>query len=282
MNILIVSDFGLHHRSGGAQITLSHLLDAAINNDHFVTVLHHDTPPSRVLDDKYDVVVSMNLELLSQRPEILSYIVEHQNHVRYEQDSCAYLRPAVRQELFESAKHVVFLSQYHIDFMSDKYGKYISQLDYRIVYPQISRDFNKNHIGEREDAIFYSAFFHPLKGIHVLFERMLLNNDQKFVVSGFGDQRFVDIIKSFRNCMFVGEIKYRDMPTWYKRYTNFLYHTEQPEPFCRTVLEALACGCGVDCNEDMIGVMKEIRSRGLENVLNDAYNSANLFWNEIS
>ena len=92
MCILWISDFGVHHNIGGAQRSNYLIIEEGKKRKHFIQEFYYDTDP-RTLNASYDMVVSSNLEVLSrQRPDIISYISSHPNHVRLEHDANRYFR----------------------------------------------------------------------------------------------------------------------------------------------------------------------------------------------
>jgi len=98
MKIIWIADFGLHHSVGGAQRSDDIMIQKGRELGHDITLLHWDSDRA-ILNDTYDLLVSANLETLSQDPAVFQYIISHPNHVRYEHDANSYLSATSRKLL---------------------------------------------------------------------------------------------------------------------------------------------------------------------------------------
>ena len=63
MNILFISDFGLHHTPGGAQRSNAIVIEEGRKRGHTIVEMFYDSNPL-LIHYGYDVVISSNLETL--------------------------------------------------------------------------------------------------------------------------------------------------------------------------------------------------------------------------
>jgi glycosyltransferase involved in cell wall biosynthesis len=253
-----MADFGLKHNTGGAQRTNSYVIEEARRRDDKVIEFNHDSHPT-LLDESYDIVVSNNLEHLSQRREVFDFLLNHPYHVRYEHDSNAYLSQQMRKDLFGSAKYIVFLSTYHHEMFIELYGDIFDNAN--VVSPPIDIDkfINKNR--DRLQATLYVGFMHVLKGTNNFFNYVLDHPHESFAMAAWGDPRLERMARRFPNIEWLGQITYDQMPMLYNQYATFYYHPEKFEPFCRSVAEAIFCGMKMNVG-DNIGAVKDFDNYG--------------------
>ena len=277
MRILWVADFGLQHNIGGSQRTDSFVIKEGRERGHEIIPFNYDTP-SDLLNESYDMVVSNNLESLGRRADVLQFLLQHPNHVRFEHDSNAYLSKDVRKALFNSTKKNIFLSDFHHKSFVHLYGDIFPNVE--ICSPYIDpKEFNDKK-AHREDAVLYIGFFHFLKGTNKFMDYVLSNPDKKFVVAGWGDRVYESNFKSFRNVKFLGKVKHEDMPNLFNQYKTLYYHPEKFEPFCRSVGEAILCGMEVDTSNN-IGAVADHIQLGTEKLREACSTSDKRWWSLV-
>ena len=278
MKVLWIADFGLQHNIGGAQRTDSFVIQEGINRGHEIVFLNYDTP-SDVLNDTYDLVVTGNLETISQRrPDVFQYLLNHPNHVRFEHDSNSYLSQDARKALFNSTKKTIFLSEFHHQTFVQLYGNIFKNVE--IVRPFIDSKVFYDFQQEREEKTLYVGFFHFLKGTVKFLDFVINNPDKKFIVAGWGNKGFEDHIKYLHNVEYIGKVDHGEMPKLLNKYKTMYYHPEKFEPFCRSVGEAIMCGMQLDVS-DNIGAFHDLQKYGIEELRQMCSDSPKIWWNKV-
>ena len=280
MKVLLISDYSLSHTPGGAQRSNDLLMQKGRELGHFVSELHYDSDPNRILNQHYDVVISSNLEAISNtNPKIVSWICTHPYHVRLEHDSNRYLAPETRRALFTSCKKTFFLSEFHYKNFVDSYGDYFVNIE--IVADPIDSGLFFNRDTKREDKILYVGFMHHLKGTNEFLSYCLLNPELDFVVVGWAsDENYTRSCHALDNVEMLGKFDYEDMPALYNRYSKMFYKPLFYEPFCRSVAEALMCGMEVDSN-DLIGSVHLYKEVGHEAFVSQCDKAPEIFWEKL-
>lgn len=275
--VLWVADFTVEQNIGGAQRTDYFIIEEGKRRGYDFTFLNYNSDKS-ILDTEYDIVVSGNLENLSNSKTLLNYLFNHKYHVRYEHDSNSYLSKDVRYTLFNSTKHNFFLSKFHYETFVNIYGDIFKNVD--IVTSPIDGNIFKDLKQEREDKILYIGFMHHLKGINNFFTKVLNNPHIKFVMACWGNPILEMYAKLFKNIEWLGKKDYSEMHLLYNKYSKIYYHPSKFEPFCRSIGEAILCGMDFDCS-DNIGAIHDYKNYGLNEMKNMCLNSPNKFWNII-
>ena len=277
MKVFFISDFDLTQHSGGAQVSNDLIIKKGRELGHDITLQTYSSPIENFYKD-YDVVVSSNLEALSQQYEnIIQVISNHQYHVRLEHDSCMYLSDEKRKQLFSEAKKTFFLSQFHADYFKEYYGNYFH--DIKIVYDPIDPLVFFEKEGEKEYDIVYCGFLHVLKGSMNLVKFAQSHPDRRIDVFGWGNKNvFSDPPK---NMVMHGKVEHGEVPNIFRK-AKYVYHNPVVnEPFCRMVGEALLCGCGLIGAPQKIGSYLEFEKVGREQFAENCKNAPNEFWKEI-
>lgn len=280
MNILLVSDFGIHHNIGGAQRSNQLIMEEGQKRNHNITTLHFDTDPS-ILNQHYDIVISSNLEMLYQQKnatDLLQYIVSAKKHVRLEHDANRYLGHEDRKMLFQSCDKTFFLTNFHYEKFIEMYGPIFKNVE--IVPDPIDSKLFYNAGNEREDKTLYVGYMHYLKGTNTFIQYVLEHPDDNFVVAGWGDDNFQYSLRSLPNVEWLGMIDYSEMPNIYNKYARLYYHPKFFEPFCRSIGEAILCGIHIDAN-DLIGATYHHSSVGLDQFRIECGGAAETFWHKI-
>lgn len=277
MKVLFVADFGIEHNSGGAQRTNDLVIQKGIKRDHIIDHLNYDTNLD-ILNNSYDVVISNNLEHLSRNNTIISYLLNHPKHVRYEHDSNSYLTQKDRYKLFGSTVLNIFLSKFHLDTFKREYGNIFHNTE--IVTSPISSNNFYDQYNERQDKTLYIGFFHYLKGTNKFIQHVLENPNENFVVAGWGDKLYSNTFLKLDNVSFLGKVSYDAMPILYNRYKRIYYHPVKFEPFCRSIGEAILCGMDTNCS-DNIGAVHDFNEYGRDGLKEMCNNAPNKFWDLI-
>ena len=69
------------------------------------------------------------------------------------------------------------------------------------------------------------------------------------------------------------------MPNLYNKYESIFYNPVLPEPFCRSICEALLCGMKIlSSSSKMIGCLNELESVGEEKFKFNCENATQIFW----
>lgn len=280
MKILFISDFGLHHASGGAQVSNQIIADEGSNLGHEITFFHFDSF-AFLKNLNYDVLISSNLEAFYQlQPEILNFICSHPNHVRLEHDSCLYLSQEDRQKLFQSSKINFFLSDFHISFFKDLYGDIFSNVE--IVYDPIDTSIFKDEKLEKVYDVVYAGYIHPLKGILNLLNFSKQNPERRIDIFGWGlVEEDKKTLLEFPNIKTHEKLSLLEIAEVFKR-SKYIYHNpEVNEPFCRMVGEALLCGCELVGAKDKIGSYLEFSKVGQEEFAKRSQDAPTIFWRKM-
>ncbi len=273
-NILWVADFGLQHNSGGAQRTDSYMISALQSAGFSVTVFHHDSD-TQVFNQEYDLVVSGNLEMLSRSSDIMNYLINHPNHIRFEHDSNAYLSVEHRRMLFGSTTKNIFLSDFHHSTFVELYGD-IFPNPAVCVSPIDTKRFRNLNPENKINGTLSVGFMHTLKGINRFFVEAVRNPSKDFYYAGWGSPHLTRVMQAITNINHLGKIEYEEMPSLLNRYTDFFYHPLKFEPFCRSVAEAIICGMNVDCGEN-VGSLHHFRKVGRDQFVKDCQESPKRF-----
>ena len=272
MKVLFISDFSLFQNSGGAQVSNDFIIKKGESLGYDITLHNFDSSTINLIYN-YDLVISSNMEILNKDEQIFNYIINHNNHIRLEHDSCLYLSEKRRKDLFTSAKKSFFLSEFHLDFFKKSYGNYFTNTE--IVYDYISLEHFDISNEEKEFDIVYCGFLHPLKGLNNLIDFALKNKDRKISVFGWGD---TSKLKMAKNIEYLGEKNNLEISNIFKK-SKFVFHSPiVNEPFCRMVGEALLCGCEIIGDTNKIGSYLEYQRVGLEKFKEKCSSAAEEFW----
>lgn len=257
MKVLLISDFGVQHTSGGAQRSNEIIVKEGISRGHKVLQFHYDSSFSTLLD-KYDVVISSNLEVITRHaPQLVRDIPELDNHVRLEHDSNLYWDNEFRKRFWASCKISFFLTEFHHNFFKEIYGDIFPNV--RIVPDPIDESFLDEKM-ERSEKIGYVGFFHELKGTQNFIDFAKENKDDEFIVCGWGDPEWSRKISSIENVDFIGKIEYSRMKDFYNSIASLYYNPICNEPFCRSIGEAIMCGTNIIGGSNRIGSLKMYKS----------------------
>ncbi len=280
MKVLLISDYSLSHTSGGAQRSNDLLMQKGREIGHFISEFNYDSDPNYILNQHYDVVISSNLEAISNtNADVIRWISTHPYHVRLEHDSNRYLSPEIRHALFSSCKKSFFLSKFHYKNFVESYGDYFVNIE--IVADPIDASLFFNNNKKREDKILYVGFMHPLKGTNDFLSYCLSNPDLNFVVAGWAsDDNYIRSCHALGNVEMLGKLEYEDMPSLYNTYSKMFYKPLFYEPFCRSVAEALMCGMEVDSN-DLIGSVHLYKEVGHDAFVSQCDKAPEIFWEKL-
>lgn len=279
MKILWISDYSIKHNKGGAQRSDDILIKKGKEIGHEIQEFHYDSE-LKVLEEKYDHVISSNLDAISRLfPAIVNWLGNLENHSRLEHDKNSYLTLEMRKLLFSKCQNTFFLTEYHHNLFLRMYGNIFRNVS--IVSDPIDPDVFFDKKTRREDKILTVGFMHYLKGSPNFYEFALENPNKKFVVAGWGSPMYEHLAKTIPNVEFLGKLEHEKMPEIYNEYTDFFYHPNIEEPFCRSVGEAALCGMKLAIAEDRIGAAQEIRKGGLDNFRNSCKEASNIFWQRI-
>lgn len=280
VKILWISDFCLKHTKGGAQRSDDIIIQQGLKNGLDITWFNHDSDPS-ILDQKYDHVISTNLEQISKTsPHLLNWLQYHPNHSRLEHDMNNYLSPNDRQLLFSNCKNTFFLTQYHHSLFVNLYGDLFKNV--KILQDPIDTGLFFDQGLEREDKVLYAGFMHMLKGTEGFFNYVIQNPDIEFVVAGWGSPLYEFLATSIPNVEFLGTVDYSAMPDLYNKYKEIMYHPLINEPFCRSIGEALLCGIHVNTSAGKIGCIEECSRIGIDKFKENCATAAEDFWKIIN
>ena len=280
MKVLFISDFSLNHNSGGAQISNNIIINKGIELGHDITLHNYDSSALNLIY-QYDLIISSNLEFISQASKYLfDYIINHPNHVRLEHDSCLYLNKETRELLFRSSKINFFLSDFHLKFFKDFYGDIFNNTE--IVYDPIDTSLFYDDNSEKFYDIVYCGFIHPLKGSNNLINFCKNNLDRDIDIFGWSeDKNIINQLYLLTNVKIHNKVSHSEISNIFRK-SKYIYHSpEVNEPFCRMVAEALLCGCEFIGNESKIGGVQEYMKQGKEKFKENCQNASNLFWQKI-
>jgi glycosyltransferase involved in cell wall biosynthesis len=280
MNILFISDFSLNHNSGGAQVSNDAIINKGIEFGHNITVHNYDSSPLNFIY-KYDLVISSNLEAINyESPHIIDFIINHDNHVRLEHDSCYYFDSEIRKKVFTSAKINFFLSNFHIDFFRELYGDYFTNVE--IVYDPINCSTISNQKKEKIYDITYAGLLHELKGCDNLYKFAKENPDRQINIFGWSEREStIQKLSSLDNVTFHGKKSHSEILEIYSQSKHIYHNPIVNESFCRMVAEAILCGCKFIGDESKVGSLQEFRKYGIEEFSERCNNAANIFWQTI-
>jgi glycosyltransferase involved in cell wall biosynthesis len=280
MKVLFISDFSLKHTIGGAQRSNDIVCKKGLDLGYEITMLHIDVPHEEILNKKYDIVISSNMEAFStHKKEVLEYCCDVDNHYRLEHDMCRYLENDVREKLFGNCVKTFFLTEYHINKFVENYGNIFKNV---VIVPDpikknIFYDYNK----ERSNEILYAGFMHPYKGTNNFLDFTVKNQDKNFVVVGWGDQKYIDFMNQRKNIRFFGSAHYETMPQIYNKFKYMYYNPVIDEPFCRSVGEAIMCGMEILGDSKKIGCVHSYKKHGRKKFIEDCNNADKIFWETI-
>lgn len=279
--VLWISDFNLNHTLGGAQRSNDLIIKKGRELGLSIMEANYNFN-FKIFDiNEYDIIVSSNLETIAAKHEdIINKIASHKYHVRLEHDLNRYLNQIDREKLFRSCKKTIFLTDYHHKLFISNYGDFFQNVE--IVADPIDTDLFYNKNNQREDKILYVGFMHDLKGTSSFFEFALANTELEFVVAGWGSRIYTFLSENISNVKYLGPVQYEKMPELYNKYDKLFYNPVLPEPFCRSVGEAVLCGMKLMSNaSSIIGCMQEIKLNGQEKMRENCKNATVNFWNKV-
>lgn len=281
MKVLLVSDFNLSHSRGGAQRSNDIIVKKGTERGHQIDEFNYDCPFTLYLND-YDVVISSNLEVLSQtNPQIVVAITNHKCHVRLEHDSNTYWNNEFRKKFWGSCKKSFFLTPFHHSFFLQEYGDIFPNVE--IVPDPIDNSFGMifdTVTIDTKTRIGYVGFMHQLKGTVNFIQYVSTHPEKKFRVAAWGNPDYERILRSFNNVQFYGEIHFDRMPEFYNDLESLYYNPVCNEPFCRSVGEALLCGTKIIGGSSRIGSLN-MYNEDPDNFRSKCLNAATTFWEKI-
>ena len=282
MNALMISDFSLEQNPGGAQVSNDAIIKAGEALGHSVELMTNISPFTSLLPH-YDLLISSNLEAITQKDTtgyIINRIINHPRHVRLEHDSCSYLSPEERKDLFNSAQISFFLSEFHVNFFQELYGDYFHNIF--IVYDPIDSSIFYEKPTEPIYDVVYCGFIHPLKGAGNLARFARENPLRKITIFGWPETTGLRLPTEAPNIEFKGVVGHEKTAEIF-RSSRAIYHSPQVrEPFCRMIGEALLCGIEeVIGDTEKIGSYLEFQKHGKESFKDRCNNAATNFWKEI-
>jgi glycosyltransferase involved in cell wall biosynthesis len=280
MNVLFVSDFGLHHNIGGAQQSNAIIMAKGEELGHRVVPFYVDTQAS-VLIHKFDVLISSNLQFFAMhRADVFGYITNHPKHVRLEHDMNLYLSAPSRQALFASAKANVFLSDFHIQSFKEAYGDLFNNM--HVVYDPIDINlFCKEEDRPKKYDIVYCGFLHQLKGFVNLLIAAKEQPERRFDVFGWSEDAIDELKGVPENVTIHPSVSQEEVAEILKS-CNAVYHAPLiAEPFCRMVAEGLLCGTEVLGYPEMIGSYLEYKKVGEKEFARKCASAAEDFWKVV-
>lgn len=281
MKVLFISDFSLKHTIGGAQRSNDIVCKKGLDLGYEITMLHIDVPHEEILNKKYDIVISSNMEAFStHKKEVLEYCCDVDNHYRLEHDMCRYLENDVREKLFGNCVKTFFLTEYHINKFVENYGNIFKNVV--IVPDPIKKNTFYDYNNNRSEEILYSGFMHPLKGTNNFVKYTQEHPTSNFVVAGWGAKEYVDFFNNSNNVNYLGAVDHESMPKVFNSFKSMYYNPVIDEPFCRSVGEAIMCGMNIIGGSDKIGCLNMYNKIGKDEFITRCNNGAGLFWEVIS
>lgn len=280
--ILWLADFDLHQAAGGAQRSDKILIDHGKSLGYNILKVNRDTFGAHINLHDYDILITSNIQaLIYMHSWLLEEISKHKYHIRIEHDSNAYLTNENRKILFGNCKKTFFLTEYHYRYFIEEYGDFFQNVE--IVPDPIDSNKFKNLNLNRENAILYAGYMHPLKGSYEFFDFVLQNPEKKFALAGWSNYPTLEFLaRAVPNIKYLGTIDYEKMPELYNQYSDFFYNPNLREPFCRSFAEALLCGCKIMCSKiNNIGAYHDFIKFGKEKFIERCNNAQILFWEKI-
>jgi glycosyltransferase involved in cell wall biosynthesis len=280
--ILFISDFNLSHNIGGAQRSNAILIDQGRKLGFDITEATFEANFAELDFNNFDAVISSNLHaIISLNSDIIDKISKHNFHVRLEHDLNSYLKAEDRVKLFESCKKTVFLTNFHKEVFVSRYGDFYKNVE--IIPDPIDPNIFFDKKNERSSDILYVGYMHEAKGSIRFFDFALNNPKRQFVVAGWTDSKLLDfLLNKTPNVKNLGAIPHEKMPELYNSYKEIFYSPNFPEPFCRSVCEALFSGMKMLFNPPNIGCLKEIEKVGLDNYKLECATAPAKFWDLFS
>ena len=280
MKILFISDFTLQQREGGAQVSNDLIVKKGRELGHKVIEHTHSSSITDFLSS-YDVVINSNLEVISRiSPEKINYITNLPNSVRLEHDSCSYLDPKTREDLFGNCVKTFFLSEFHYSFFKDLYGNYFKNVE--IVYDPIDVNLFRKVETKKVYDVVYCGFLHQLKGINNLIHFSRNNPDRHISVFGWGDTNPESSFEKETNIDFKGSKPYEEVASVFQQAQAVFHSPIVNEPFCRMIGEALLCGVEEIIGQtDKIGSYLEFQKVGYEKFKEKCGKATETFWTAI-
>lgn len=282
MKVLLVSDFGLQHSRGGAQRSNDIIMKKGRDRGHEIHEFNYDSDRN-IISYGYDVVISSNLEVISQTlPDLVRALPSWEKHVRLEHDSNAYWKNNFRKKFWGSCKKSFFLTPFHHEFFVKEYGDIFPNVE--IVPDPIDESFLYKPYPDSEGftrrGVGYVGFMHQLKGTENFIQYVKDNPDQVFDVAAWGNEYYQQSLKSLPNVDFIGEIPFNHMPYFYSSIESLYYNPVCNEPFCRSVGEALLCGTKIIGGSSRIGSLN-MYNEDPDGFRDKCLNAATTFWEKI-
>jgi glycosyltransferase involved in cell wall biosynthesis len=280
MRILFISDFSLTQRAGGAQVSNDIILKKGRQLGHDITEHNHSSSITDFLSS-YDLVINSNLEMISKiSPEKINYITKFPNSVRLEHDSCSYLNPQTREDLFGNCVKTFFLSDFHYSFFKDLYGDFFKNVE--IVYDPIDVNLFRKIETQKVYDVVYCGYLHPLKGVNNLINYSKNNPDRQISVFGWGDTNPATYFENQANIDFKGVKPYEEIASVFQQAKAVFHAPIVNEPFCRMIGEAILCGVEeVIGSTDKIGAHLEFQKVGYDKFNEGCGSAAEKFWSKI-
>jgi len=285
VKILWINDLHISEHVGGAQQTNQLVIDYGKAHGIDIDELNYNnnglkiTPQTQKI---YDYIITNNVYLFSKIPGFLDWVNQLSNSIRFEHDANSYLSQTNRKKLFQNAKLSIFLSDEHLQYFQDTYGKLFTEIPTTVVHPCIDTSLFYDYQTQRSDYTLYAGLLHPLKSLASLKKRALMG--KKVLISAIGNFNLIDDIIKLPNVRFVGTTSYEQMPTLYNQHKQLLYCPGQLEPFCRMVGEALLCNMPIDTDncKYKIGALELYNRIGYSKFQMVCGHAAQVFWETVN
>jgi len=289
-NIAWLNDFKLKDFTGGCQITNSIMIKKGkeLGYDIIELTPQEDDYDSQVKKlEKVDLVILNNINMF--KPDIIKWIIKNKKYITYTHDYyfCknrnAKCKPMcitekIFQDIYSNSLLNIFLSPLQLNVHKKVFGEMMRDAIY-IPSPLEEGKFYPDLINQ-QDAYLYAGTIMNHKGVSQILDFADSKKGKIFHFAGKAvNKELMNRIKEKH--LYLGEVPYDEMPKLMRKYKYFIINPIWPEPFGRSLCEAISSGCTITrfSNTWETGLKKKKKSP--EEIINKCINAPEMFWRKI-
>ena len=294
MKIAFLTDHSTKTFVGGANVTDSIMIGKGIELGHEITEFNFkdlkDEDNAKKLDG-FDLIILSNIN--SFKIEVIQDIVKNKKYITYCHDylfcksrsaqcklKCKITcTPAkIYQDLYANSLLNIFLSPLQLDIHRKFFRATMRDAVY--IPSPIIKDVYFPELNIQQDAYLYLGVIMNHKGVSQILDYAEGQKNKVFHFAGKPvNQELIKRIKDKHH--YLGQVNHKDVPKLLRKYKFFMINPQWPEPFGRTIIEAMCSGCTLIKFEKSDSTGLESYDLSPKNMIDLCIDAPNIFWDKI-
>ena len=297
IKIAWLNDYKLSEFIGGCQVTNSimikkgrEIIDGEARHE-IIELTPKDFEGMELGTDNWDLVILNNINQF--KPEIIDWIIKNKPYITYTHDYyfCQYRNARCKQckskcapakifvDLYSSSLLNIFLSPLHLEIHNKFFGQTMRDA---ICIPSPIEE-GKFYPGKniQQDAYLYAGAIMTHKGVSQMLDFADSQKGKKifhFAGKAIGKELMKRIKEKHT---YLGEIPYEEMPKLLRKYKQFMVNAQWPEPFGRSIIEAMLSGCTLVRFSQSWKTGMESYNTSPTEMIDRCIKSPDKFWREV-